>query len=43
MSTKWLGVEDNINYIKNSITNIKTEKNADLIVFPFTFSHQCKD
>jgi predicted amidohydrolase len=34
MSTKWLDVEENVNYIKSSITKIKEEENADLIVFP---------
>ena len=34
MSTKWLDVEENVNYIKSSIAKIKEEENADLIVFP---------
>jgi len=34
MSTKWLDVEKNLNYIKSSIARIKEEENADLIVFP---------
>ncbi len=34
MSTKWLNVEENLNFIKNSIGNIRQEHNSDLIVFP---------
>ncbi len=34
MSTKWLDVEANLSFIKNSIAKIKKEQNADLIVFP---------
>lgn len=34
MSTKWLDVEENLNFIKSSIAKIKQEYNSDLIVFP---------
>lgn len=34
MSTKWLDVEENLSYIKNTIAKTKEENNSDLIVFP---------
>ena len=34
MPTKWLGLKENIDYMKNSIAKAKNEENADLIVFP---------
>jgi len=34
MSTKWLDVESNLSFIKNTIAKTKKEQNADLIVFP---------
>ena len=34
MPTKWLDVDGNVDYMKNAIAKIKTEENADLIVFP---------
>ena len=34
MPTKWLDVDGNIEYIKNTIAKTKSEENSDLIVFP---------